>query len=112
MDKENIFHQEDVLSGKTRYRDLIVRTWPFVAKHRGLLILLVVLVFLHTAISRILPNLIGYAVDHVIVSRELQKLWPICLTYLALELIRFCFIITETYYFQVLGQKVIFDMRS
>ena len=112
MAEEKIFHQEDVLSAKTKYRDLMVRTWPYVAKYRGLLSLLVILVFLHTAISRLLPNIIGYTVDHVIISKEVAKLLPICLIYFSLELVRFCFVIVETYYFQVLGQKVIFDLRS
>jgi ATP-binding cassette subfamily B multidrug efflux pump len=104
--------QEDALSAKTKYSDLVFRTWPYLKKYSGLLILLVILVFAHTVISRILPNLIGYAVDHVIIAKEVSKLGWICLIYGGLEIVRFIFVIIETYYFQVLGQKVIYDLRS
>lgn len=74
--------------------------------------MVVSLVFVHTAVSRILPNIIGYAVDHVIVGKHLELLVKICAVYLSLELIRFTCVIIETYFFQVLGQKVIYDLRS
>ncbi len=110
--EENQFQSEDALSAKTRYRDLVVRIWPYVRRHRLLFAGLTVIVFAHTAIGRILPNLIGYAVDQVIIPKDLSGLLPICLVYLALEVIRFIFVIIETYFFQVLGQKVIYDLRS
>jgi ATP-binding cassette subfamily B multidrug efflux pump len=112
MSEQNLFQQEDVLSNRTRYKDLLTRTWPYVAKQKKILTLVVTLVFLHTIISRILPNIVGYAVDHVIIAREHEKLFGICMLYMLLELTRFIFVIIETYYFQVLGQRVIFDLRS
>jgi hypothetical protein len=63
MSEQNLFQQEDVLSNRTRYKDLLTRTWPYVAKQKKILTLVVTLVFLHTIISRILPNIVGYAVS-------------------------------------------------
>ena len=37
---ENKFQTDDALSAKTRYRDLVVRIWPYIAKYKGFLILL------------------------------------------------------------------------
>ena len=106
------FQSEDTLSAKTRYVDLIRRVWPYISRYKSLLLLVTLLVCIHTTIGRILPNIIGYAVDHVIIAKHLEMLFKICLVYFALELIRFVFVIIETYYFQVLGQKVVYDLRS
>jgi ATP-binding cassette, subfamily B, multidrug efflux pump len=106
------FQSEDTLSANTRYNDLIRRVWPYISKYKFLLILVTTLVCIHTTIGRILPNIIGYAVDHVIIAKRLDMLLKVCLVYLSLEITRFIFVIIETYYFQVLGQKVIYDLRS
>jgi len=106
------FQSEDTLSAKTQYTDLIRRVWPYISRYKGLLVLVTILVCIHTTIGRILPNIIGYAVDHVIIAKHLEMLFKICLVYFILEITRFIFVIVETYYFQVLGQKVIYDLRS
>ena len=109
---DNKFHSEDTLSERTRYKDLIVRIWPYVSRYKGLLGVVVFMVTAHTTIGRILPNVIGWAVDHVIIAKRPDLLTQVCLVYFGLEVIRFVFVIVETYYFQVLGQRVIFDLRS
>src|SRR4051812_42794437 len=109
---EKKFQTEDTLSAKTRYKDLVVRIWPYVVNYKGLLALVVVIVVAHTVIGRILPSVIGWAVDHVIIGNRLDLLVDVCLVYFGLELVRFIFVIIETYFFQVLGQKIIYDLRS
>lgn len=109
---ENTFQIEDAVSEKTRYRDLVIRIWPFAAKYKWLLAVVLLIVLGHTIIGRILPNIIGYAVDHIILPSRLEKLAPVCMAYLGFEVLRLIFVFIETYLFQVLGQKIIYDLRS
>lgn len=106
------FQMEDNVSEKTRYRDLVKRLLPYLARHKKLFSLLVVIVCVHTTLGRLLPTVIGYAVDHVIVAKQSQLLLKVCLAYLGIEILRFIFVLVETYYFQVLGLKIIYELRS
>jgi ATP-binding cassette, subfamily B, multidrug efflux pump len=109
---ENNFQTEDSLSARTRYRDLVVRIWPYMSRYKVMFFGLTAVVIAHTAVGRVLPNLIGYAVDKVILPKKMEMLVTVCLIYLGLEIVRFVFVLVETYYFQLLGQRVIYDMRS
>ncbi|MDZ4677561.1 MAG: ABC transporter ATP-binding protein [Oligoflexia bacterium] len=112
MSEQNSGMQEDVLSARTRYKDLVVRIWPYIAEYKWHLLFVTGLVIVHTIVGRILPNLVGYAVDNVILPKNLELLWKICAVYFSLEVLRLLMVIAETYFFQVLGLKVIYDLRS
>ncbi len=104
--------QDDNVSEKTRYRDLVLRIWPFMKVHGLMLSILMIVVIVHTVIGRLLPFILGHVVDDVIMAKKTELLWKFCKLYLGLEIIRFILICTETYFFQVLGLRIIYEMRS
>lgn len=106
------YQTEDKLSEKTQYWDLAKRIFPFAKKYWVFFTFLFVVVILHTVIGRILPTLFGQVIDKVIIAKQLDLLWKFCSIYLVLEIVRFSLICAETYFFQLLGLNIIYDMRS
>ncbi|MCC6278315.1 MAG: ABC transporter ATP-binding protein [Oligoflexia bacterium] len=108
----SIAYQDDKLQSGTRYRDLVVRVAPYVWKTKGIFLFVVALVLTHTALGRFLPSLIGYTVDHFILTKKAEFLLQAGAAYLLIEVFRYILMIAETYLFQRLGLQVIYQLRS
>src|SRR4051794_24991130 len=57
------------------------RLWPYMRRHRLLLLTSLGLVLLTTVCSLLTPWLLGYAVDHVLIPRAAQLLVPFALIF-------------------------------
>jgi ATP-binding cassette subfamily B multidrug efflux pump len=58
------FMSEDLIKTKITYRELFKRLWPYARKEKGLLIVALFAVVGVAVVSRMIPLVIGYAIDH------------------------------------------------
>lgn len=108
---ENFMH-EDVIKTKITYSLLFKRLWPYARKEKFLLFSAVVAVAGGAIVARIIPSLIGYAIDYGVKGRDYSVFTQVAYLYLALEILRSCFSFANAYLFQLFGNRMLFHLRE
>ncbi|MBC7370648.1 MAG: ABC transporter ATP-binding protein, partial [Bdellovibrionaceae bacterium] len=70
------------------------------------------IILLLTGISRMIPLIIGYAIDHGVVAKDISLFKMMALIYLGLEVSRTILSFSQTYMFQLLGNRVLYYLRE
>lgn len=105
------FIQEDVITQKMGYIDLFKRLWPYTRKHPFLFGSVIFSVAGLALISRTLPQLIGYVIDHALPNKDHALFIQISFVYLGLEMLKLIFSFTHNYFFSLLGNRILFYLR-
>ena len=84
------FMSEDLVKTKITYRELFKRLWPYARKEKGLLIVALFAVIGVAVVWRMIPLVIGYAIDHGVLKKDAMVFTNIAFVYLGLEIMRSC----------------------
>lgn len=103
---------EDIIKTTVTYPIMFKRLWPYTRRHPGMFASVILIILLLTGISRLIPYIIGYAIDHGVVEKDISLFKTIALIYLALEFTRTVLSFSQTYLFQVLGNRVVYYLRE
>ncbi|MFO0793329.1 MAG: ABC transporter ATP-binding protein [Candidatus Brocadiaceae bacterium] len=110
MNKEEFF-TEDVLTGKVYDRTVIKKLLSYILRYKGAGVISVLMVVATTALFLMCPYLFGYAIDHGITRGDISLTYKIALYILGIQSLRLLLVILQSYNIQVIGQKVMLDMR-
>lgn len=106
------FLEEDKIKANTNYKELLLRIWPYIQRNIGLFVFVVIAILSLAGVSRFLPFLIGYAIDHGLKERNPQVLLTVAYIYLFVEVVKTVMTFLHRYLFQVLGSRVLGQMRQ
>jgi ATP-binding cassette subfamily B protein len=107
----NSFTSEDVTKTHLNYLDLFKRLRPYLAKHWIACCSLLFLVVFLAMLSRVFPWLISYAIDHGISQKDIPTVTKVTIAYLVLNIIYTILSFAETYWFQKIGNRILFYIR-
>ena len=88
------------------------RLWPYMRRHKLLLLGSTALVLLSTACALVTPWLLGYIVDHVLVPRVSRLIVPFALIFFGTDLIRAVAMVFQNYTITLFGQRVVHELRQ
>ncbi|RYZ63712.1 MAG: ABC transporter ATP-binding protein, partial [Proteobacteria bacterium] len=103
---------EDIVSTKVTYGIMFKRLWPYTRRHPWMFAAVLLIILLLTGISRMIPLIIGYAIDHGVVAKDISLFKMMALVYLGLEVSRTVLSFSQTYMFQLLGNRVLYYLRE
>ncbi|HEX7672939.1 MAG TPA: ABC transporter ATP-binding protein [Bdellovibrio sp.] len=106
------FMNEDLVKTTVTYPVLFKRLWPYARKEKFLLFSAIFAVAGGAAVARIIPSLIGYAIDHGVKEHNYQIFTQVALVYLALEICRSSFSFANVFLFQLFGNRMLFHLRE
>ncbi len=109
--KNDEFFSEDVLSGSLYNSAVVKKLLAYVLRYKAAGLLSVFLVMITTALFLLCPYLFGYAIDHGIVRGDKSLVYKIALVLLGIEALRLALVVVQSYFIQMIGQKVMLDMR-
>ncbi len=103
--------QEKVLSRETvhLFRKKLL---PYILKYKKLFLVSLVFVITTTLTSLIIPWLLGYTVDHILIPKVARLLIPIALLFLGIDLLHATSMTLQNYTLSLLGQGVLHDLRQ
>lgn len=108
---ENFMH-EDLIKTKITYPELFRRLWPYARKEKGLLFAALLAVAGGAVVARLIPFLVGYAIDNGIKTKNFEIFTQVAYAYLILEICRSCFSFANVYFFQHFGNRMLFHLRE
>ncbi|UYL08837.1 ABC transporter ATP-binding protein/permease [Bdellovibrio sp. SKB1291214] len=111
MNNDN-FMNEDLVKTKVTYAVLFKRLWPYARREKRLLFAAVFAVFGGAAVARLVPTLIGYAIDHGVKGKNYELFTQVAFAYLGLEILRTCFSFSNNFLFQLFGNRMLFHLRE
>ncbi len=88
------------------------RLWPYVSSFRLLFFISLMLVLFATLASLLVPWLLGYIVDHVLVPKNTHLLIPLTFVILGTDFVGALTTYIQSYTFTLLGQKVLHNLRQ
>ncbi len=94
------------------FKQLLISLWPYIKRQKNLLRVTVAAIILLALVGRILPALIGLAIDEGIIKDDLNYIVKICIAYGVLEIIRTLLLFSHRFLFFKLGNQVLFDLRN
>jgi ATP-binding cassette subfamily B protein len=106
------FMHEDLVKTKVTYPELFRRLWPYARKEKKLMILALISVVGLAVMSRMVPALIGYAIDHGLKEKNLSVFTQVAYVYLAVEILRTTFSFSQNFMFQLFGNRMLFYLRE
>ena len=116
-----VFFQEDEILGKAYDARLVRRLWVFLRPYRLTFLFTLALIFLASGVDLLAPLITQFAIDHFIVPLHNTGLSPIdrangvfvmSLLFLLLLAAGFALRYYQNYLLSVVGQKIMYDMRS
>lgn len=109
---KNNFMSEDTIKTKVTYPVLFKRLWPYARKEKSLLFLAVGAVLTGAIVSRAIPSLIGYAVDHGIKQKNYATFTNLAFIFLGLEIVKSVLSFANVYLFQIFGNRMLYHLRE
>lgn len=106
------FMNEDTVKTSTTIWEMAKRLWPYARKHLGLLSAGVLSVVALALASRLLPQTIGYAIDHGFKEKNIEIIYQMGFVYLALEIFKLIFSFLHNYLFRIFGNRVLYYLRE
>ncbi len=106
------FMTEDTIKTKMNYGLLFKKMWPYTKRHLGLFCFVVFCILSLAVISRLMPQLIGYGVDRGLKKFDRQLFMNIAMAYFGLEIVKTFFSFAHLFFFQKLGNRVLFYLRD
>lgn len=106
------FMNEDVVQTRMTYPLLFKKMWPYTRRHLGLFIFVVICILALAGISRLMPQLIGYGIDQGLKKFDRELFIQIAFIYFGLELSKTFFSFAHLFFFQKLGNRVLYYLRD
>lgn len=106
------FLHEDKVTTKLSYVLLFRRMFPYFRKYQLQLAFVVLMVISMAVISRLIPSLIGYTIDHALIKKDYELLLQLLAIYITLQVLNSILDFSQVYFFQKLGAKVLYDLRD
>lgn len=103
---------EDLVKTKITYPILFKRLWPYARKEKVLLFSAIFAVAGGAIAARLIPALVGYAIDHGVKEKDYSIFTQVAYVYLVLEIFRSCFSFANVYLFQIFGNRMLFHLRE
>lgn len=103
---------EDNVAPELTFRKLLKRLWPFMRQHPRALWTVGIMLVIFISSGRILPFLVGYAVDHGLKVKDFQPVIWAAIGYTFFEILRTGLAFQVSYRMQVLGNKILLDIRQ
>lgn len=94
------------------YRHLLRRLWPYLVRQKQLIFWCLASVILLAGVGRLLPNLFGYAIDHGILKGNSTLVLRVAAGYFAVECVRSGLMFCQNYFFNILGNRILYSIRS
>ncbi|NDD92040.1 ABC transporter ATP-binding protein, partial [bacterium] len=111
----SILESEDLeeQSGRAAIRGKeLRRLFGYLRAHPGPLFIGFFLMFLATGSALLEPRLFGYAIDDAIIPKNEARLLQLTVIYLVIQAVRVVTTIGQGYFFTLLGQRVMQDLRQ
>ena len=108
---DNFMH-EDLFKTNVTYPVLFKRLWPYARREKLLLFAAVFAVAGGAFVSRCVPALIGYVIDHGVREKNYGLFAQVAYVYLGLEILRSTFSFGNSYLFQIFGNRMLFHLRE
>ena len=102
---------EDIVPGKLYNWAIMRRLMSYIMRYRTSALLSVLMVFATTLLFLLGPYIFGYAIDHGIVKGDKKMVFTMALLLLGVETFRVLLSVVQSYIIQVIGQKVMKDVR-
>ncbi|MFQ5963165.1 MAG: ABC transporter ATP-binding protein [Candidatus Scalinduaceae bacterium] len=102
---------EDKTIEKLYDRTIVRRLMSYIMRYRLSTLLSIMMVFAATLLFLLGPYLFGYAIDHGIVKGNKSIIITMALIILGVETFRVLLVIVQSYNIQIIGQKVMMDLR-
>lgn len=106
------FVQQDEVQTKMQLRHMFVQLWPFARVFWKLGLAASVLMLVSIVAARLLPQTIGYAIDHGVIPKDLRILIQAAWVYLALQTVHAVCQFGYLFLFQKFGNRVLADLRE
>lgn len=106
------FMNEDLVKTKVTYPVLFKRLWPYARREKGLLVMAVLAVFGGATVARLIPTLVGYAIDHGVKAGNYDLFTKVAFAYLGLEVLRSLFSFGNSFLFQLFGNRMLYHLRE
>lgn len=106
------FMNEDLVKTNITYATLFKRLWPYARRHKLLLFSAILAVAGTAVVSRLVPFLVGYVIDHGVKGQNYQIFSMVIYGYLALEVLRACFSFLHVFLFQLFGNRMLYHLRD
>ena len=110
MEKEEFF-SEDVLTGRLYDTTVIRKLLSYILRYKASGLLSIFMVLITTVLFLLGPYLFGYAIDHGISKGDKPLIYKMALVLLCIQTLRLLLVMAQSYNIQVIGQKVMLDMR-
>ncbi len=106
------FMSEDQIKTDVTARELLKRLWPYCKRHLFLFSAVLLAVIGLAVTSRLLPWVIGYAIDFGVKNKNLDVLKSMALAYLGIQILQTLFQFAYNYVFQLFGNRVLYYVRE
>lgn len=106
------FMNEDLVKTKVTYPVLFRRLWPYARREKGLLVMAVLAVFCGATVARLIPTLVGYAIDQGVKAGNYDLFTKAAFAYLGLEVLRSLFSFGNSFLFQLFGNRMLYHLRE
>lgn len=106
------FIQQDEVESKLKFKQMFMLMWPFAKRAKLLGLSASVLMLLSILSARLLPQTIGYLIDHGILKKDAHVLALGAWVYLGLEISRTLCQFGYSYLFQKFGNRLLADLRA
>lgn len=94
------------------YLSLLKRMWPYMQRHIWLLSLIVVSILTLALVARLLPQVIGYAIDEGVKNKDASAFVKAAWIYLAFEILKSLAQFSSQYFFQIFGNRILLYIRQ
>jgi ATP-binding cassette subfamily B protein len=106
------FMNEDQVKASITIPQMLRGLWPYARRHPYLLTISTLSVLGVAVSSRLMPTLIGYAIDQGIQQKNLQALRYAALGFLVVEITHVLFLFAYQFLFQKFGNRLLFYIRE
>ena len=102
----------DEIKANITYAELLKKMWPYGRKNKALLFAALMSILALISSSRLLPTLIGYAIDEAILKNDKPLMLKVAMAYLAVEIFKSFSMWAYQVCFQRYGNQVLFYLRE
>lgn len=106
------FMNEDQIKSNIGYAVLFKKLWPYGKRHKGMLFFSIFSIIGLAVSSRLLPTIVGYAIDNGVVPKDRHTIFLAAMFYMTAVIAKVFFQFSFLYYFQKFGNRVLFYVRE
>lgn len=106
------FFTEDNVAFELTFAKLFMKLWPYLWRHKGKVLVSLLLVGLFVTVGRTLPFLFGYAIDEGIKNKSMEIIFTVAGAYFLLETVRAVLAFLQNKHIQQFGNQVLYEIRE